>query len=89
MQRGGWRRKGWLTHERRLLAVLDQHTLTSSADLRALLPDGLPDPFTTADVAEATGQPRRLAQQIAYCLRESGAVEAVGKRGNAWLYRKV
>ncbi|MCD4685116.1 MAG: hypothetical protein K8S97_04175 [Anaerolineae bacterium] len=88
-RRRGWRRKGWLTHERRLLKVVEQHTLTSSADLCALLPDDLPDPFTTADIAAATGRPRRLAQQIAYCLRESGALETVGKRGNAWLYRVV
>lgn len=86
-RRRGWRRKGWIIEERRLLHVVEQHTLTSAADLCALLPADLPDPFTTADIVTATGRPRRLAQQIAYCLRESGAVETVGKRGNAWLYR--
>ena len=43
----------------------------------------------TADLAEAMGQPRWLAQKLAYCLRESGAAELCGKAGNALLYRRA
>lgn len=82
-----WRRKGWVVDERRLVGVVDGLPLRSNADAVALLPEDLPDPFTTADVATRSGMSRRLAQQAMYCLREASAVATDGKRGNAVLYR--
>ncbi len=73
--------------ERRLLAVTDRLRLSPPADWIALRPVDRPVPFTTADLASAIGRPRRTAQQMAYCLREMGALEVVGKRGNAFEYR--
>lgn len=84
-----WRRRGWVVEERRLVEVLDQFPLPTCDALGALLPDGLPEEFTTADLATAIGRPRRLAQQMAYCLRHAGVVAAVGKDGNAVLHRVV
>ena len=83
-----WRRRGWVVEERRLVEVLDRVPLGSPDDLAALLPAGLPDEFTTADLAEALGRPRRLAQQMAYCLRHAGVVQVVGKQGNASVHRR-
>jgi hypothetical protein len=83
-----WRRRGWVTEERRLLEVVDDRTFESPADLAALLPEALDDPFTTADLARVLGKPRRLAQRMAYCLREMGAINPVGKKGRAILYKK-
>lgn len=82
-----WRRGGWVVVERRLIGVIDGRVLSSADDLIALLPDGLDEEFTTADMAAAAGRPRRVAQQMAYCLRESGAIEIAGKQGNALVYR--
>ncbi len=82
-----WRRKGWTVVERRLVDVVDRVHLTSIEDLDCLVPDGLPDPFTTADLAQRLGRPRRTAQQLAYCLRKVGLVEALGRRGHAATYR--
>lgn len=82
-----WRRNGWSVVERRLLEVVDDVLLAGSEDMARLLPDGLPTPFTTADLATAVRRPRRAAQQMAYCLRQAGAISAVGKRGNAIEYR--
>jgi hypothetical protein len=84
-----WRRKGWVTHERRLLAVVDRRCFDTPADLATLLPAGLPDPFTTTDLAAALGQPRRLAGQMAYCLHKVGVLGRVGKRGRALLYERA
>ncbi len=81
-----WRRRGWVTHERRLLAVLGQQVFDTPSDMAELLSPGLSDPFTTSDLAAAIGQRRRLAQKMAYCLREMGVIQPVGKRGNAILY---
>ena len=87
--RRGWRRKGWVTEERRLLKVLDRMVLEAPGDLAALMPDGLAEPFTTADLAQAIGRPRRLAQRMAYCLRATGCIATAGKQGNAVLYSRT
>ena len=52
----------------------------------ALIPATLPEPFTTTDLAKATGQPLWLAQKMAYCLREMGGIMVAGKRGRGILY---
>ena len=82
-----WRRKGWTVLERRLVDVADTFRLTDIDDLTGLLPSGLPDEFTTADLAERLRRPKRTAQQIAYCLRILGAVTVVGKVGNTFRYQ--
>ena len=82
-----WRRKGWSVVERRLIEVVDTVAINNVDDLAALLPPGLPDPFTTADLAASLGRPRRIAQQMAYCLRGAEAIVQVGKRGNTVEYR--
>lgn len=82
-----WRRRGWVTVGRELLAVNSSTLLCKPHDLLALLPPGLPDLFSTADLAASARVPRRLAQQATYCLRRLGLLEAVGKSGNALLHR--
>lgn len=83
-----WRRRGWVTHERRLLEVVGHHTFETGVDLAGLLPSSLCGEFTTADLAAALSRPRRLAQQMAYCLRKAGLIEAVGKQGRSVLYTR-
>lgn len=83
-----WRRKGWIIVERRLLDVVDDVLLETPADFRGLLPDDLPEPFTTADLANRASIRRRLAQKMAYSMREMGAITQTGKRGNAYLYTR-
>ena len=84
--RRSWRRRGWVTYERRLLAVVDRRLFRTPGDVADLIPSALPEPFTTADLSRAMKRPRRLAQQMAYCLRAMGLAEQVGKRGNTLLY---
>jgi hypothetical protein len=81
-----WRRRGWVIEERRLLDVVDCRLFETPADLASLIPSDLAEPWTTADLAAAIGQPSWLARKMAYCLRKMGAVEAMGKQGNAILY---
>lgn len=72
--------------DRRLLNVVSSHSLKTTADLRAILPATLTSPFTTLDLAREAGIPRWIAQKMAYCLRKTGAVKELGKRGRAMLY---
>jgi hypothetical protein len=82
----GWRRKGWVTEERRLVKVVEHRVFSSPDEMRVFIPPELSEPFTTSELAAALDRPRRLAQMMAYCLREMGAITADGKRGNAILY---
>jgi hypothetical protein len=85
----GWRRKGWVTQERLLLDSVDDRTFHSPVELGALLPDALPEPFTTSDIAGVSGLSKRLVGKMAFCLRELGVIEAAGKQGNSILYRRA
>jgi hypothetical protein len=82
-----WRRRGWTVVERRLIEVVGTLLLRDADDLTGLLPSDLPVTFTTTELAEKTGRSRRLAQQMAYCLRKTGVIVAVGKQGNAVVYQ--
>lgn len=86
-RRRHWRRKDYVVEDQRLLAVHDRFLLREAHDLRQLLNAGLPECFGTAELAAALGIDRWFAQRIAYCLREMGAAEAIGKSGRSILYR--
>jgi len=88
-EKQNWRRRGWTTHERRLLEVVDRHLFTNPVEWLALLPQTLGESFTTGDLAEILGIRRSLAQKMAYCLRKAGAIEQVGRQGRANNYRIV
>jgi hypothetical protein len=83
------RREGreFQVEDQHLIGILESHSFSTAADLRRLLPARMPRQFHTAHLAERLKAPRWTAQRIAYCLREMGAVQVVGKQGNALLYR--
>ena len=74
--------------QRRLIEVVERHQFDTPEQLGALLPKGLPSQFTTADLAESLGRPRRLAQQMAYCLRELDMLVPVGRSKRSVLYER-
>ncbi len=80
------RRHGWVVLERRLRDVHATHLLEEPSSLRRLMPDDLPETFTSADVAQRWGRDRRLAQQALYCLRHLGLVAPTGRTGRGVTY---
>ncbi|MBT8486177.1 MAG: hypothetical protein HKO59_11615 [Phycisphaerales bacterium] len=78
----------FVVEDQRLVRVDRCARLHDADDLIGLLPGDLPSPFDTADLAATLGVARGVAQRVAYCLRETGAVATAGKQGNAWLYRR-
>lgn len=78
--------KDWEVQERRLVEVLDQATFHHPGDFLVAIPSSIKEPFTTADLARETGRPRRVAQQMAYCLREMGAIDAIDRKKSGILY---
>ena len=86
--RRGWRRKGWITHERRLLHIMDEHVFNGPHDMEPLIPTNLPNSFTTAELSRALKSPRRVAQKMVYCLERMNLLTRIAKRGNAIVYRR-
>ncbi len=87
-KRRHWRRD-WTRVDRRLVDVVETHTVASMADLFALVDARLPETFTTTDIAAAMQSTRNLAQKAAFCFREGGVIEICGKDGNALVYRRA
>jgi len=80
------RRKGWGTVERRLLGVMEECLFETPADLTALLPMALTEPFTARQLAAALDQPVWLAHKMIYCLRAMGELAPAGKTGRSTTY---
>jgi hypothetical protein len=53
--RGSWRRRGASIEDRRHIRVLERKVFESKADFLEVLPKDLPDPFSSADLAESLG----------------------------------
>jgi hypothetical protein len=85
------RRKQYKTLDVDLVRVPDPSeaiVLATLSDLWDLLGrPKLPKRFDTQQLAEAIGEPRWFAQQIAYVLKSCGATKVCDKRGNAIVYR--
>lgn len=88
-RRRRWRRGEWVTVDQSLLAVGETLRFKRVADLWRLVPGEVAARFDTAELAEAMGAPRWLAQRAAYAMLAMGGVRRVGKRGGAWLYERV
>ena len=83
---GSWRRKGLRIVDHRLIEVMSRHIYKEPSDFLALISSDLTVPFSTKELGEGIGQPRWIAQKMAYCLRNMGVIEIVGKNGNSLLY---
>ncbi len=89
---GHGRKRRWRANDRqvedvRLVHAGDLYRFTTARDLLQILPRRLPQPFHTGHLAQQLNVHRSVAQRIAYCIRQTGAVLEVGKQGNTRLYR--
>ncbi|MDP7040263.1 MAG: hypothetical protein QGI45_13980 [Myxococcota bacterium] len=83
-----WRRKNsFQIEDQKLIGITGVQRFSSGADLRKLIPKKLPSTFHTGDLAQAIGEPRKTAQQMAYCFARMNISEQIGKEGNTLLYR--
>ena len=85
----GWsrdRKRGSTRFDRVPVSLLGQVWVRSPAEYAALLPAGLPAPFTSRQLGKALGVSPKKATLAAQVLREQGAVHTVGRQGNAYLY---
>ena len=73
--------------DKKLLEIQRVERVATASDLLRLIPESLPAIFHTGHLAEATGQKREVARQMAYCFRKMNIAKVVGKEGNALLYQ--
>lgn len=85
--KGSWRRRGVSIMDRRLLSVNDSIVFRHKSDYLSVLPEGLPEEFTTAELSKAAAQTKAIAQKTAYTLKKMNIITMTGKRGNAYLYK--
>lgn len=86
-RRRGWCKHGWVTQERRLLDVVNSLRIEKPDDLKILLPNNLPNTFTTEDVSVTLGRSKWFAQKMIYCLKKMGVIEKIGSKNRFYLYR--
>ena len=88
----GWsedRKKGSSRYERIPTDIIDEVHINSLRDFHKLIPKNLPDEFTAKDYRLASGLSLRTAQIALNILHYVNAVERVGKKGNAFIYKKT
>jgi hypothetical protein len=81
-------RGGYRTINTQLVSIHDTHHFDGLQDFMKLLPDDLPDQFTTADISKLGNMPRSTAQQMAYCLRKADVFTEIGKSKLGKIYEK-
>jgi hypothetical protein len=79
------RRKPWRVVDRVLVELVEARVL----DLPRVVPAGLAEPFTAAELAGALEISSELARRVAYTLCGAGIVERAGKLGRAYAYCRV
>lgn len=87
-RRRRWREDDHEIEDQHLLEVHAVHQFRLASDLCRMLPANLPQPFHTGHIAAGLGVDRWIAQRMAYCLRNTGALNPVGKLRGAWLYEQ-
>ena len=84
--KGSWRRRGVSLSDRVLIKIRDRKHFKNKEDYGALLPPGLPAPFTTNDIFTAIKGTKRDAGRLSYLLKKMELIECVGKKGNSQLF---
>ena len=86
----GWSRDGKRGSQRDQMvpvSLLGEIIIKRPEQLLGLLPEGLPSPFTSADLRRLSRANIRLTSYILLVLRQLGLIELTGKQGNAHLYQ--
>ena len=87
--RGSWRRGYWSLVDRKLQIVESKIILLDHEGYLGLLPEGLPDPFTSQDLGSHARIAPKLAQNMLYCLRKMDLLSVVGMSGRRRLYSVI
>lgn len=71
------------------LEISSSLTFNQISELVLLLPDNLPNEFTTTDLKKSLKVSQKEAVLIANILYSLKGIDRIGKRGNSYIYKKV
>lgn len=86
----GWnktKKKGSTRYDRIPVKLVDEYYIGSTKDYGCLIPDTLPDIFTTKDFAKCGKLSPKSANLALNVLYHTQVVERIGKEGNRYLYK--
>jgi hypothetical protein len=87
--KGSWRRRRWSIKDRVLVNFVGAHVFSGTSDYLDLVPSDLEGEFSSRQFAQASKMPVRLAAKTLYCLRAMNLIEIVGRKGNAYIYKRA
>ena len=88
----GWnasRKRGASRHDGIPTRLVDELYLSSPSDFICFLPDTLPKEFTTKDLQTQAKIPQSASGVCLNLLHHLGIVKRIGKKGNAYLYKRT
>lgn len=80
-------RGGFRTVDRSLDAIIHTERFSTIDDLLRLMPEALPEIFTTADLVAGGCPSRDAAQKLAYCFKAAGLIDQVDRTRAGIHYR--
>ena len=86
----GWskdRKRGSCRYDRIPVALYDEVVIERREDYLQFLPDGLPEAFTSAELAKQAKIPARTSGLVLNILTYLGVTEKIGRKGRAYLYQ--
>lgn len=86
----GWSRdkkRGSTRYDRIPVKLVDEFYMDSPKEYGCMIPENLPEPFSSKDFAGCAKIPQGHAQLALNILNYTGAVTRVGKKGNSYLYQ--
>lgn len=84
----GYRKYHTERYDRVPKKLCDEYLLTGPDTYRDLIPETLPENFTSGDLAKAGRVTKNTAGIILNVMLEKRAVERTGKKGNSYIYRR-
>lgn len=87
----GWsadKKKGSTRYDRVPLSVIEEYTVSAAEGFQKLIPPTLGETFTSKDFAREAKVTLRQTQCGLNILHHVGAVKRVGKKGNAYIYKR-
>lgn len=88
----GWnhtKKRGSTRHDGIPTQLMDEIYLSTPSDFECFLPENLPESFTTKDMHLAAKIPQGLASLCLNLLCHLEVIERIGKKGNAYIYKRT
>ena len=87
--KGSWKRQGWSIQDHKCIEIIGTYNFNRLSDFNQIIPETLPNEFTTQDISSHLKIPKWLAQKMTYTLTKAGFLHQLGKSGRYNLYEIV